>query len=116
MGSGASTGGGGGGTSEGGILEVAPVAHMLGKMFQMMDGEGWQSKDGWDNDDYNLGFGEPDFTEWFGLGVNKYSDVIRLSLPRNNVGGQLPFSEKFVAAMMELRTIDLENNRVGKDR
>jgi hypothetical protein len=32
MGSGASTGGGGG-TNEGGLLEVAPVAHMLGKMY-----------------------------------------------------------------------------------
>ena len=107
----------------------------------MMDGEKWSRQDGWANDDYASGFGEPDFTAWFGLGacvlgwrgsraqgvwrqgfklafhcllgVNKYADVIRLSLPRNNVGGALPFSEKFVAAMAELRTVDLESNHIG---
>lgn len=46
-------------------------------------------------------------------GVNKYTDVIRISLPRNNVGGVLPYTEKFVATMGELRTIDFESNRIG---
>ena len=35
----------------------------------MMDGEKWFSKDGWDNDDFENGLGEPDFTEYIGLGA-----------------------------------------------
>jgi len=35
----------------------------------MMDGEKWFSKDGWDNDDYESGLGEPDFTTYIGLGT-----------------------------------------------
>lgn len=87
---------------------------MLGKMYQMMEGEKWFRQDGWVQEDTGYQtFAEPDFTEFFGLGVNRYQDVIRISLPRNNVGGQLPFSEKFVSCMSELRTIDLSSNRIG---
>ena len=114
MGNGASAGGGGA-AGEGGILEVAPVANMLGKattggnfhpkvltlfsslpvkMFQMMDGVEWFNKTGWEDEIDVMGFGEPDFKEWFGLGINKYDNVIRISLPRNNCAGQLPFSDK----------------------
>jgi hypothetical protein len=28
-------------------MEVSPVAHMLGKMFQMMDGANWLRPEGW---------------------------------------------------------------------
>mmetsp|Transcript_30658 Transcript_30658/g.62332 ORF Transcript_30658/g.62332 Transcript_30658/m.62332 type:complete len:331 (+) Transcript_30658:110-1102(+) len=100
--------------NEGGLFEASPVAHMLGKMFQMMDGTNWLRGDGWGEEkDETAGFAEPDFSAWFGLGVNKYKDVIRISLPRNRLAGHLPFTEKFVRTMVELRAIDLESNRIG---
>ena len=36
MGSGASSGGGGAPANQGGMLDVAPVAHMLGKTYQVL--------------------------------------------------------------------------------
>mmetsp|Transcript_15168 Transcript_15168/g.35640 ORF Transcript_15168/g.35640 Transcript_15168/m.35640 type:complete len:217 (+) Transcript_15168:216-866(+) len=104
MGSGAST------NMEGSIMSTQPVGHMLGKLHQMMEGEDWFNDDGWP--DPLPEFGEPDFTKYFGLGINAYNDVIRISLPRNNLGGRLPFSEDFVQATMELRTINLESNLI----
>mmetsp|Transcript_35730 Transcript_35730/g.42042 ORF Transcript_35730/g.42042 Transcript_35730/m.42042 type:complete len:250 (+) Transcript_35730:93-842(+) len=107
MGAGASSSRGGGD----GIFETAPVANTLGKLHQMTAGHDWFRCDGWKEDDGS--FGEPDFTRFFGIGVNKYADVIRISLPRNNLGGILPFKDKFAVTMIELRTIDLEQNHIG---
>jgi hypothetical protein len=76
MGAGASTSNRGGE----GIFETAPVANTLGKLQQMTNGHDWFRSDGWNDDDGS--FGEPDFRTYFGLGVNKYSNVIRISLPR----------------------------------
>jgi len=112
MGSGVSAGRGG--PAEGSLLETAPQGFMLNKLFQMTDGDKWIKKDGWIIEDTGyVELGEPDFKTFFGLGINKYNSVIRISLPRNNLAGQLPFSEKFVKALRELRTIDLESNRIG---
>lgn len=92
-------------------LDTAPVGNLLLKFFQMLGGNKWHRKDGWDREDEML-FGEPDWGEYIGIGVNPYDDVIRISLPRNNLNGLLPFSQKWPNVMVELRTVDLEDNRI----
>jgi Leucine-rich repeat (LRR) protein len=103
------------GATENNLIQTKPISNMLEKMYHIMEGPKWvNSSGGWGTEGDDL-FNEPDFSDYKGLGVNAYNQVIRITLPRNNVGGYLPFSEKFIDTMIELRTVDLENNRVGKD-
>jgi hypothetical protein len=108
MGSGASATG----AKPEGLLDTAPQGQNIEKLFVMTNGQEWFRKDGWVIEDSGfIDLGEPDFKTFHGLGINKYKAVIRISLPRNNLGGALPASDKFVKALSELRTIDLESNK-----
>jgi len=96
-------------------LDTAPVGNLLAKFYQMLDGDRWFRKDGWETLAEAMGLlaDEPEWGDFVGVGVNPYNDVIRISLPRNNLKGLLPFAQKWPNVMVELRTVDLEDNKVG---
>ena len=58
---------------------------------------------------------KPDFKTYSGLGCNKYNDIIRITLTRNNLRGHLPAEETWVRTLVELRNIDLSQNQLIGD-
>jgi hypothetical protein len=74
-----------------------------------MNGDTWLKRQGWETRDKD----DPDIGIFFGIFVNANNDVVRISMPRNNVGGSLPASEKFVDILGGLRKLDFESNKIG---
>jgi hypothetical protein len=107
MGSGASN------ASKDPLFTESPQASAMKKFLQITNGDEWINCQGWKEADDNFDWEEPDFKTYFGLGVNKYADIIRIKLVRNKLRGRLPAEEKWVRTMAQLRTVDLGNNKVA---
>ena len=89
------------------LFSESPQQSAMSKFFQMLNGDSWFNNDGWVEDPSNTEWEDPNFKTYVGLGVNRYQDIIRITLRRNNLRGHLPAEETWCRSMVELRNIEL---------
>ena len=83
------------------LFSESPQQSAMSKFFQMLNGDSWFNNDGWVEDPSNTEWEDPNFKTYVGLGVNRYQDIIRITLRRNNLRNN-PAGEN-VAIMLDTK-------------